>query len=203
LVWDCPTAVQESAEVQDTPSRELNWNPVGLGVDCRVHAIPSHLSASVTKPELPTTSHELAAEHETAFSASLGPPAVGWGVQVLPFHIAAFSPAGPAPTASQKLAETHETEVKGWNPLTLVPADQAVPSQVFTCPSPLTDTQKSTLAQDTACGVTSNPGRACSVHEVPFHISALGPAPPRPTASQKLADTQETLLSISPPLPPG
>src|SRR5215471_1663086 len=73
LVWDCPTAVQESAEVQDTPLRELNWNPEGLGVDCRVHAVPSHDSARVPKPALPTGSHELAAEHETASGASLGP----------------------------------------------------------------------------------------------------------------------------------
>src|SRR5215471_2351931 len=192
LVCDCPTAVQESAEVHDTPLRRLSWNPEGLGVDCRVHVDPSHASARVTNPVLPTASHELTAEHETAFSTSLGPPAVGWAAQVLPFHTAASSPVGPSPTASQKLAETHETEVNSRNSGTLVAADQAEPSQVFTCPKPLTETQKSTVAQDTACGVTSEPGLACSVHKVPFHISALSPFPPVPTASQKLADTQET-----------
>src|SRR5215472_279049 len=29
LVCDCPTAVQEPAEVHDTPLRRLNWNPTG------------------------------------------------------------------------------------------------------------------------------------------------------------------------------
>src|SRR5690349_4849979 len=70
LVCDCPTAVQESAEVHDTPLRKLNWNPDGLGVDCRVHADPSHASARVTSPVLPAASHELTAEHETALSTS-------------------------------------------------------------------------------------------------------------------------------------
>jgi len=204
LVCDCPTAVQESADVHDTPLRRLNWNPEGLGVDCRVHVDPFHASAKVTEPVVPTASHELAAEHETAFGAWPGFPAVGCGVQVLPFHTAAFSPAGPWPTASQKLAVTHDTEVNIENPDTVVPADQAVPFQVFTWPKPLTDTQKSTVAQDTACGLTSKPGLDCSVHEVPFHISALGPiVPPVPTASQKLAETQETLSSISRTLLPS
>jgi hypothetical protein len=90
--------------MHDTPLSRLNWNPEGLGVDCRVHADPSHASARVTNPVLPTASHALTAEHETAFSTSLGPPAVGWAVQVLPFHTAAFSPDGPWPTAAQKLA---------------------------------------------------------------------------------------------------
>jgi hypothetical protein len=92
LVWDWPTAVQESAEVHDTPLRRLNWNPEGLGVDCRVHADPSHASAKVRKPVVPTASHELTAEHETAFGASPGSPAMGCSVQVLPSHTAAFSP---------------------------------------------------------------------------------------------------------------
>jgi hypothetical protein len=54
--------------------------------------------------------------------------------------------------ASQKLAVTHDTEVNGENPGTVAPADQAVPFQVFTWPKPLTDTQKSTVTQDTARG---------------------------------------------------
>jgi len=74
LVCDWPTAVQESAEVHDTPLRRLNWNPGGLGVDCRVHVDPSYASAKVRKPVLPTASHELTAEHETAFGASPGSP---------------------------------------------------------------------------------------------------------------------------------
>jgi hypothetical protein len=87
--------VQAPAEVHDTLFSELNGNPEGLGVDCKVHEDPFHASARVREPALPTASHELTAEHETAFRPSLGPPAVGWGVQVLPFHIAAFSPDGP------------------------------------------------------------------------------------------------------------
>jgi hypothetical protein len=110
LVCESPTAVHAPAEVHDTLFSELDWNPEGLGVDCRAHVDPFHASARVREPALPTASHALAAEHETALRTSLGPSAVGWGVQVLAFHTAAFSPDGPPPTASQKLAETQDTE---------------------------------------------------------------------------------------------
>src|SRR6516164_8165598 len=137
-------------------------NPEGLGVVCRVHADPFQTSARVCglawPKRPPTASHELTAVHETPLRASPGPPGVGCAVQVLPFHTAAPSPDGPPPTVSQKLAETQDTDSSGRNPGTVEPADHADPFQVFACPSPLTDMQKSTVAQDTACGSTSNPG---------------------------------------------
>jgi hypothetical protein len=48
-----PTAVHADADEHETPFRKANCDPVGFGVDCTVHFVPFHCSASVTPaPEL-------------------------------------------------------------------------------------------------------------------------------------------------------
>jgi maltooligosyltrehalose synthase len=43
---ESPSAVHEVGDVQDTPFRELDVAPTGLGVGWIVHFVPFHLSAS-------------------------------------------------------------------------------------------------------------------------------------------------------------
>jgi hypothetical protein len=48
LVTELPTAVQAVGEMHDTPERELDVAPVGLGVDWIDQVVPFQASARVT-----------------------------------------------------------------------------------------------------------------------------------------------------------
>ena len=98
--------------------------------------------------------------HETAFMEVLTVPARVSVVHEVPFHCAASESSFPPPTTLQKVADTQDTEPMKVSPVGAGAVDQEVPSQVSTCAKPSTIMQKSALAQDTACGSTSEiPGR--------------------------------------------
>src|SRR5579875_2706148 len=110
--------------------------------------------------------------HDTVSSA---PPAVVCRVHLVPFHCSVPPPeaAELVPTASQKSADTQDTAASFIRrPLLLAWAGLTV---------------------------------GCRVHVVPFHCSARAivswPAESfrSPTASQKLADTQDTAVRLSAP----
>ncbi len=68
-----PTAMQNVAEVQETPTSELRLAPEGLGVFRTDHAVPFQDSASVTPAPArscrpPTAMQVLGEVHETAAS---------------------------------------------------------------------------------------------------------------------------------------
>ena len=191
-----PTAVQEVADVQDTP---VSWLPcvvLGLGVGWTVQAEPSHASATVPSSKLllatsPTASQELAVMQETLAREVLTGPGTAWAVHEVPFHATAAGPVFVAPTASQEVADRQEIEETSLSPGTGGPDDHEVPSQIPTCPEPAAR-QKLVLVQDTMPIVS---GGAWIDQDVPFHISARGPDVPSPTASQNCEETQETPLS--------
>ncbi len=93
-----PTAVHIWLAPQDTPLRKFGAGPGRLGVDRRLHAVPSQTSASVWKfpkpavEESPTAVQASAAVHDTLFRV-LTWNAEGWGVgcrlHVDPFHTSA------------------------------------------------------------------------------------------------------------------
>ena len=88
-----PTAVQASAAVQDTPSRELLVNPSGSGVGLTVHVLPFHASASDCCPlestYRPTAMQAVAVAHDTELRTMVEEPdglAVGTFDHAVPFH---------------------------------------------------------------------------------------------------------------------
>jgi hypothetical protein len=88
-VW--PTATQNVAEVQETPTRVLEGTPGGLGVCWTDHLVPFHTSARVTcaparSRRAPTAMQKLGEVHDTAVrrlsrTSGLG---VGWMAQAAP-----------------------------------------------------------------------------------------------------------------------
>jgi hypothetical protein len=72
--------------------------------------VPFHSSATITPPELPTATHELAAAHETPDSAPA--PAGDWIVQLVPFHCSASIAPSALPTAMQSLELAQDTPEK-------------------------------------------------------------------------------------------
>jgi len=111
-----PTAVQEVADEQDTPSNSLPL-VTGFGLDCSTHLVPFQRSATVSNLEpvallFPTAVQAVADEQDTPTrTPSLEPDGfgVGWTTHLLPFQRSASVPLGPYPTAMQALAEEHDT----------------------------------------------------------------------------------------------
>ena len=108
------------------------------------------------------------------------------------------------PTASQAWAEEHDNasrlakaEPEGAGTGSAV---QDVPSQTAPplAPAEPTAAQKLAETHDTE---PTEPGIACALQAVPFHISAKAGLPP--TASQKAADAQETVPRVEIPWPAG
>jgi hypothetical protein len=130
----------------------------------------------------------------------------------VPFHTAA---SVPEPTASQKRAETHDTVP--------TPTDAGSACKRHDVPFHIavagglsglltTASQKCVEAQDTLLSSASvepaGPGVACGRHDVPFHTSASGTRAAelvllKPTASQNVADTHDTLRSAADVAPVG
>jgi hypothetical protein len=168
-------AVQEAAELHDTPSRTLPVVVAELGVVSRAHAVPFHASASEKRSELPSklpvavqTSAEL---HDTLPRVLAMAPA-GLGVdcsfQVVPFHLSANVTSAlevwlkDAPTAIHAVAEVHDTPASF---VTIAPAGLGV---------------------------------ACTVQAAPFHTSAsvtscLKVLVNHPAAVQAVAEVHDTL----------
>jgi hypothetical protein len=117
LLPPLPTAVQTVSEVQDTARSSLKVPSVG--VDCTLHAVPSHASASVSVSRFvgsyvaPVAVQAVADEHETPKSR-FSP--VGSGVvctaQEVPSDPAAKFMFGASfsffPTALQAVDELHD-----------------------------------------------------------------------------------------------
>lgn len=118
LVTDCPTAMQDVAELHDTAENELNFAPLGFGVASSPQLLPFQRSASVTLALPPTAVHAPAEVQEVpkrsleSVARGLG---VDWIAHVLPFQRSA-KVAGRAPlefsdppTARHAFAELHNT----------------------------------------------------------------------------------------------
>jgi hypothetical protein len=142
-----PTAVQEVADGQDTPSRSPCAVPVGLGVVWMDQAVPFQVSASVDVSPVeaslmyePTAVHAVADRHETPSKEACMPGAglgVGWIDQWVPFQCSASGTSSDefvaaAPTAVQEVADEHETADRELSPapgLGVGWIDQRVPFQ--------------------------------------------------------------------------
>lgn len=115
------------------------------------------------------------AAHESDIGAMLPSPGSVCNAHEVPFHCSASPPAAPDPTASQNVAETHETARR---------VSLGGPNWLFWR------------------------GVDCRAHDLPFHISARLARLPAlsvcsPTASQKVADVQDSELSELSVAPPG
>jgi maltooligosyltrehalose synthase len=90
---EIPSAVHEVGDVQDTPFRELDVAPTGLGVGWIVHFVPFHLSARRALSEFPTAVQAVWEVHDTPSSATVVEPGgeggVGWILHFVPFHLSA------------------------------------------------------------------------------------------------------------------
>jgi hypothetical protein len=170
-----PTALQEAAELHDTPSRTLPVVVAALGVVWRAHAVPFHASASekrsVLPSKLPTAVQATAELHDTLARLLATAPA-GLGVdcsfQVVPFHLSAKVTSESEallkeePTAIHAVAELHDTPASF---VTIAPAGSGV---------------------------------ACTVQAVPFHTSASVTSfftvlVNHPAAVQAVAEVHDTL----------
>jgi hypothetical protein len=105
-----PTAVQAEADEHETLFKNAACEPVGFGVDCTVHFVPFHCSASVIPPlglVDPTAEQAEAEVHATENSAApgLAPVGVAWMFQLVPFQRSASEPWSDNPTATQALDE--------------------------------------------------------------------------------------------------
>ncbi|MFL5859704.1 MAG: hypothetical protein ACJ780_02850 [Solirubrobacteraceae bacterium] len=112
-----PTTVQAVADVHDTPLKELEVAPAGLGIPWLDQILPFQRSTN-GKPLLkdPAAMQAFADAHDTPFN----PPA-GLGIrcsdQVLPFQRSTNGPK--LPTAVQTVADVHDTPL---SPLLVAPA---------------------------------------------------------------------------------
>ena len=144
-----PTAVQEAAELHDTPSRTLPVVVAELGVVSTAHAVPFQASASEKRSELPSelpAAVQATAELHDTLASLLATAPAGLGVdcsfQMVPFHLSARVTSEPEallkddPTAVQAVAVLHDTPASF---VTIAPAGLGV---------------------------------ACTVQAVPFHTSA-------------------------------
>jgi hypothetical protein len=121
LLDDEPTATQFVAAMHVTPARLDPVAPVGIGVDCRVHATPFHVCviASTTPPalvSLPVAMQAFAAVQKTPSKVALDAPglAVFSMAQAAPFHVSERPCSTPAalveePTATHAVVLAHFT----------------------------------------------------------------------------------------------
>jgi hypothetical protein len=95
-----PTAVQEVAEVHETPPRPLPAAPAGVGTCWTLHLVPSQRSAREPAGVFPTAVQAAAEVHETAFKTYpwLWEVGVGWMRHTWPFQRSTFVPNGVPPS---------------------------------------------------------------------------------------------------------
>ena len=89
-----PSAVQADDDEHETLFKNADCEPVGFGVDCTVHFVPFHCSASTRPGPEPTAMHAEGDVHETENSPALGPGLVGVDrmLQVVPSQRSASAP---------------------------------------------------------------------------------------------------------------
>jgi hypothetical protein len=186
--WDVPdafvspTAWQNTAPAHDTAlnSAESPLGRVPFGLVTMVHAVPFHISVSVTV-EVPEAAVPTAMQNEPPLQEtpkkSLSPEPAGLGLvtmfQAVPFHcsmrVEVVAPATDEPTATQSVALAQETALScDWS-------------------------------------VAGGAGAVAAVHAVPSHCSMRGRLvePTSPTAAQKLVPTQDTPFSVGDPVRAG
>jgi hypothetical protein len=119
LSIEAPTAVQAEEDEHDTLFRKAPCDPDGFGVDCTVHVVPSHCSASVTPakaPELSVVPTAVQAEdevHDTEVRNGDGPGlGVDWMLHAVPSHCSASVPRLESPTAVHAVEDAHDTPDK-------------------------------------------------------------------------------------------
>lgn len=105
-----PTAVQADDDEHAMLFRTVSCAPLGFGVDCTVHFVPFHRSASVIPvPGAvdPTARQAKDDVHETEKSAAPGLALVGvdWMLQLVPSQRSASEPWSDSPTATQAVDE--------------------------------------------------------------------------------------------------
>jgi hypothetical protein len=204
--------------VQDTPLRNPNCAPDGLGVGWIAQLVPFHRSARLTPvPELlisnPTVS-QAEGEAQSTPNRALACAPVGLGVGCVthldPFHRSARVPELDPPVETQTEDEGQATAKRappparglgvGWI-IHFVPFRRSARVPAFEAP---TAVQAEAEEQETPNNIpppAEGLGVAWMDHRVPFHRSARVMSVPEwvtalPTATQSEDDVQSTALSV-------
>ena len=215
-----PIARHDDEEWHDTAARSFDRPVFGLGTT--LHAVPSHVSTSVSMPagavfELPTAMHDVSARHEMAFNEGWL-PAVGLApsVQVVPSHTSVTATpvrsvwSNSEPTATHDVTAVHDTACRNVSPARagLSAIDHDVPfhnstrstqaDDVLSKYSPTAVHDVEVTHETPSSALVPAPfGLGTSVHDVPFQDSVNVPSLSDPTAMHDVVVADDTERSVA------